>query len=469
MAEKIPSWPKVTIRLYDDHNAEVKIAGRSHPVNHHDPRQAAIALVSERAGQLGRPVKATAVESDGASWPLIIHPDGRVEAVEVEGKGRRGSKPIWPIVVAAAIAFVLVVGTVLYVGVFSKLDDKVPTTKESPKLPPLPEPSVGPDQFASRPVPLGWSAQAGWTVDIAEGSKPAVSPDGTEVAVMTPDRKVAVFDANGKVLWQDTVPKDSVGPVYTTIDSKRVLAITTPDTLYYWPGDGALPEDVELPNSADVQFFGTSPLIQMGAEAGAAVVSGGELKTVPNQPRESTTLLAEGDRALMARYRGPLYWSQPGKDLETLELKGPAGNTGIDHVVAASPGRALVLWKTKTENIVIPAVHSTANGGVVATCPATKASIAEGWQWVPDQARKVAAWGECLIDFTARKTSIRPDFKPLSITAGTIYGTVRGDLLAIRPGRTTTTLAKNTARPWGLAGSHAIVVHNSVLYALDKQ
>ncbi len=43
MAEKgIPSWPKVTIRLYDDHNAEVKIAGRSHPVNHHDPRQAAI-------------------------------------------------------------------------------------------------------------------------------------------------------------------------------------------------------------------------------------------------------------------------------------------------------------------------------------------------------------------------------------------------------------------------------------------
>ena len=91
MAEKIPSWPKVTIRLYDDHNAEVKIAGRSHPVNHHDPRQAAIALVSERAGQLGRPVKATAVESDGASWPLIIHPDGRVEAVEPRpAAGQRG-------------------------------------------------------------------------------------------------------------------------------------------------------------------------------------------------------------------------------------------------------------------------------------------------------------------------------------------------------------------------------------------
>ncbi len=92
MADKIPSWPKVTIRLYDDHNAEVKIAGRSHPVNHHDPRQAAIALVSERAGQLGRPVKATAVESDGASWPLVIHPDGRVEAVETDAAAEAGRR-----------------------------------------------------------------------------------------------------------------------------------------------------------------------------------------------------------------------------------------------------------------------------------------------------------------------------------------------------------------------------------------
>jgi hypothetical protein len=47
----IPSWPKVTIRLYDDRNAEVKIAGTSHQVNHLDPRQAAISLIAERASQ----------------------------------------------------------------------------------------------------------------------------------------------------------------------------------------------------------------------------------------------------------------------------------------------------------------------------------------------------------------------------------------------------------------------------------
>jgi hypothetical protein len=474
VAEKIPSWPKVTIRLYDDHNAEVKIAGRSYPVNHHDPRQAAISLVSERAAQLGRAMKATAVESDGASWPLIIHPDARVEAVEAESRGRgggggggNGKKPIWPIILAFVLAGVLIFGTILYVTVLSKLGDGTPTTTESPKLPSLPEPSVGPDQFAARPVPPGWSAKADWTVDIADDTVPAVSPDGSEVAVLTPDQKIAVFDSNGKVLWQDKVPKDAESPVYTTVDSKLVVAVASQDTLYYWAGDGAKATEIELPDSSTVQFFGTSPLIQLASDAGASVVSGGELKTVPNQKRESTILLAEGDKALMARYRGPLFWSQPGKDLQTVDLMPPRGVKEVDHVIAASPGFALVLWKTATTNMVIPAVHSTANGSVVARCATSKLDEVQSWQWVPDTARRVAAWGPCLINFTSKSTSIRPGFQPASITGTTIYGTVASNLLAITPGAVRT-VPPDTARPWGLAGSHAIVVHDSVVYALDK-
>jgi len=465
VAEKIPSWPKVTIRLYDDHNAEVKIAGRSHPVNHHDPRQAAIALVSERAAQLGRPVKATAVEADGASWPLIIHPDGRVEAVEPETGRRGGSKPIWPIIVAAVVACALIAGTAVYLLVIRD-NDPAPRPTASPKLPSLPEPSVGPDQFSGRPVPPGWSNNASWTVDIAPNSTPAVSPDGTEVAVLTPDNKLAVFDANGKVLYQDTLPEQVSSPVYTTIDSDRVVAITTEKTLYYWPGDGALPKEVELPNSSDIQFFGTSPLVQMGQEAGASVVSGGELKAVSDK-RDSTILLAEGDRALMARYKGPLYWSQPGKDLQTLDLHPPKGANGIDHVVAASPGQVLVLWNGAQAGMVIPTVHSSAGGNVVAACPTTRREVINNWNWVPGSG-KVAAWGECLINFANHTTVSYPGFNPLSITGLTIYGTAGSDLVATSPGKKSHPLEPNTARPWGLVGSHAIVVHNNVLYALDK-
>jgi len=466
MADKgIPSWPKVTIRLYDDHNAEVKIAGRSHPVNHHDPRQAAIALVAERAAQLGRPVKASAVESDGASWPLVIHPDGQVEAVEVAVKN---DKPIWPIIVAAGVAVVLVGVTAVYLLVLRDTGPKNPTPPVAHKLPELPAPKVVPDQFVARPVPPGWSATATWTVDLADKSTPAVSPDGSEVAILTPDQKIAVFDSSGKVLWQDKVPRGAENPVYTTIDAKPVLAVLAPKSLLYWPGDGGESTEVELPDGANIQFFGTSPLAVHGDQQ-ASVLSGGEWHPVENQPRLSTLLLAEGDKALLARYAGPLYWSQTGKDLVTLPLKPPAGATTINHIAMASPGKAMVIWNIAKSTDVIPTVSSTADGTVLAACPRVSIRRADGWKWLPDQAVKVAAYGECLIDFTSRTTKLVEGFSPLSITQTTIYGNVEGKPVAIAPGGKVTPLAADTARPWGIAGDRAIVVHASVLYALAKK
>ncbi|WBQ05593.1 hypothetical protein [Kribbella sp. CA-293567] len=467
MADKgIPSWPKVTIRLYDDHNAEVKIAGRSHPVNHHDPRQAAIQLVSERAAQLGRPVKATAVESDGASWPLIIHPDGRVESVDVDVKSK---KPIWPIIVATVLAGLLIAGTVLWLVVLRKPSDNVTQPTVSPKLPELPGPSVGPDQFSARPVPPGWTATASWTVDLDPDTKPAVSPTGREVAIITQDEKIAVFDDTGKVLWQDKVPRGAESPVYTTIDGKPVVAVVAPESLYYWAGDGAEAVELELPNSASVQFFGASPLVVLGSEGGASVVSGGELKALPAPERLATLLLAEGDKGLSARYRGPLYWDQPGKETVTVQPAKPKGATGINHIVAASPGRALVIWNTPVADKVIPVVHDSTSGAAVATCPTSAPNKAAGWQWLPDQAGKVAAWGECLINFTTNKTSAYKDFQPQSITGLTIYGQALSTLVAGTPGGKFRQLQPGTARPWGVAGTRAIVVYDGTLYALDKK
>ncbi len=471
MADKgIPSWPKVTIRLYDDRNAEVKIAGTSHQVNNLDPRQAAISLIAERAGQLGRPVRVTATEANGRSWPLIVHPDGDVEAVDEKKTADRSGKPLWPIIAAAALV-VVVGGTLLYLFVL-KGDPEQTTTKPpaAAKLPALPEPNVGPDQFSARPVPPGWATNANWTVDIAEGSHPAVSPDGSQVAIITRDEKLAVFDSSGKVLWQDKVPKESGSPAYTTVDGKSVVAVETPDSLKYWAGDSAPATSIDLPDGTSVQFFGTSPLVvKSGDDGGANLVSNGKLQSVENQPRLSTMLLAEGNKALMARYAGPLFWSQPGKELVLLNLKAPAGAKRISQVVATSPGLAVALWSTGKSDEVIPAVSSTSSGAVVAACPQTKGSDAASWKWVPNPTGKVAAYGECLINLGTGKTSRLERFQPLSITQKTIFGQAGDGLVAVVPGEKPTSLPTGTARPWGIAGKRAIVVHASVLYALDPK
>ena len=471
MADKgIPSWPKVTIRLYDDRNAEVKIAGTSHQVNHLDPRQAAISLVAERAGQLGRPVRVTATEANGRSWPLIVHPDGDVEAVDEKKAAEVSGRPLWPIITAAAVV-VAIGGALLYFFVLK--DDPATTTANPPaaaKLPALPEPNVGPDQFSARPVPPGWTANASWTVDIAEGSHPAVAPDGNQVAIITRDDKLAVFDSAGKVLWQDKVPKDSSSPAYTTVDGKSVVAVETPDSLKYWAGDSAPATTVELPDGASVQYFGTSPLVVLsGDDGGANLVSEGKLQKVENQPRLSTMLLAEGNKALMARYAGPLFWSQPGKELVLLNLNAPAGAKRISQVVATSSGLAVALWSTGKSDEVIPAVSSTSTGAVVAACPQTTGADAGSWKWVPNPAGKVAAFGDCLINLATGKTSSVERFQPLSITQKTIFGQAGDGLVAVVPGEKPVALPNGTARPWGIAGKRAIVVHASVLYALDAK
>lgn len=471
MAEKIPSWPKVTIRLYDDHNAEVKIAGRSHPLNNMDPRAAAIQLVAEQAAQLGRPMKVTAVESDGASWPLVVHPDGQVDGIDTDA-GKK--KPIWPIVLAMVLAVVLLGGTALYLTVFSKLGERKPVATASPKLPSLPGPDVHDDDFPPKTQPPGFTAHADWTVDIAKDSTPAIRPDGTEVAILVQDpdssnKKVVVFDSNGKVLWQDKVPKDADSPVYTTVDSKVVLAVATQDTLYYWAGDGAEPKLIELPDGATVQFFGKSPLIMLsGDNAGAMVISDGVLKAIPETPRLSTILLAEGNRALVARYDSPVYWAQPDKGLTEVKLQKPGGAGQVKQVVAASPDYVLALWTlAKDPSQVIPVVHSTASGKLVAVCQTQQEGATDDWDWVPDPKRTAAAWGECLINLTTRKIHMMPGFRPLSVTGGYIYGTRESKTVAVSANWTPYPLQAVT-RPWGIAGPHAIIVFDSVLYALDR-
>lgn len=91
----VPDWPHVSAIARPD-GGEVTINGTSHPVTGDSVatvRQAILAKVAETAATVKRPVKVVATDPDG-SWPLIVHPDGRVEAGEQpEPEARRSRRP----------------------------------------------------------------------------------------------------------------------------------------------------------------------------------------------------------------------------------------------------------------------------------------------------------------------------------------------------------------------------------------
>ncbi|KWX05995.1 hypothetical protein TH66_00380, partial [Carbonactinospora thermoautotrophica] len=72
---QVPAWPVVTIALTATGQAYVNRVPVPYPPGA-DPRAAAVRAAAAIAVQLGRPVRATATDPDGTTWPLIIHPDG---------------------------------------------------------------------------------------------------------------------------------------------------------------------------------------------------------------------------------------------------------------------------------------------------------------------------------------------------------------------------------------------------------
>ncbi|MEE6289289.1 AAA family ATPase [Georgenia sp. MJ173] len=78
----VTSWPRIQAVTREDGTGEVIINGTSRPIettHAEDARAAIVAVITETAAKVNRPVRVTASGPDG-TWPLIVHPDGTVEA-----------------------------------------------------------------------------------------------------------------------------------------------------------------------------------------------------------------------------------------------------------------------------------------------------------------------------------------------------------------------------------------------------
>ncbi|MGL4340138.1 MAG: AAA family ATPase [Rhodoglobus sp.] len=78
----VPTWPKIDAHTRDDGSGEITINGTSHPIDTTtlaDARTAILARATDTAAKMQRPVRLTTRGPEG-EWPLIVHPDGTVEA-----------------------------------------------------------------------------------------------------------------------------------------------------------------------------------------------------------------------------------------------------------------------------------------------------------------------------------------------------------------------------------------------------
>ena len=96
MSSHVPAFPRVNVLLREDGSGEVTIQGTSHLVHANDLDQArrfALGIVTMRAALLlGRPVRVSAHDPHG-TWPLLVHPDGHVQAADTTPPPDSPSRP----------------------------------------------------------------------------------------------------------------------------------------------------------------------------------------------------------------------------------------------------------------------------------------------------------------------------------------------------------------------------------------
>ncbi|PUB25417.1 hypothetical protein C8K30_107163 [Promicromonospora sp. AC04] len=81
-SDSVPEWPRIEAVARLDGTGELTIDGISHPIQALTVEEARLTIltrIADTAAELRRPVRALASGPDG-EWPLIVHPDGRVQA-----------------------------------------------------------------------------------------------------------------------------------------------------------------------------------------------------------------------------------------------------------------------------------------------------------------------------------------------------------------------------------------------------
>ncbi|MFC7328818.1 hypothetical protein [Marinactinospora rubrisoli] len=460
----------------DERSARVVVEGTERRVAGDSPketRRAALDIAADYAARTGRPVVIDARDNHSV-WELVANPSGVIRAApaaggrgapprpqrapRTRGPGSGAGRRIALVVAGGVVAVAVLVG-----GGYAAVQYLPDTLGIGQEEPPVPEAAT----FDSRPVPPGFTDQAAWRLAMAPGTRPAVAPDGSAVAFVNADERLAVVGADGVERWSAELPValgdiDQQPRIVRAGESLQVL-LGGDGTLWLWPIGGGDPEEVELPAGAQVSYAGRAPLVAAGD--GAFVPSGGELAPVPLSEGQGA-LAADGEAVLVAAARGPWAWAAEGADPAEVEPAEPDGAERLDRVLTASAEHVLIRWTTEDEDSVVLGVHDAHDGSVVASAAIAPGELTDA-RWVAGDT--IAAYGPVVVDLAAGAARVVPGFTPVTAVGGTLFGELDGAEVAVEGDGDPEELEPDTAQPWGLLNGHAVVVAGDGIYALTPE
>ncbi|MFF9483023.1 hypothetical protein [Streptomyces sp. NPDC014733] len=497
----VPAWPAPEVRLTGQGTVDVDGVTLRPPADL-DPAEArrwAVQHVASKYARLGRPIRVTAIETDGARIPLIVHPDGTVQAAPVEVPTRRrglrlpapaprkgsvdlNKKPGQQEPAAAASQARGLIAAGVFLGVIALIAVIVLTAGGSGDPTQAPNtrtratalsPATPPPANLPVPAPDGWTTRAAWALPVTADVTPAVAPDGT-VAAVNDDGDLAVIDpATGITRWTADLSGSAGALVFTRIDGHDVLALSSGQTLNYWPLDGTEHPrtTVDLPASGGtLSFTGTSPLAALD-QATAGVIRSDAVRTV-DLPVKSTALAADGTDVLAADATGHVWHLSPDQQRpgKALKLQPPGGKNNksgahLTRVLGVDSTRLAALWQTG--NTVSAVVYDARSGKQLATAKAgtdadTSTMRADG---------DLVAIGPLLLNTADGSGRNVTGTTPQAAAGGRIYAVDQQQRTHALTADTDTVIGgDDVALPLGVADRRALVVADKLgqrmLYAL---
>lgn len=422
----VPIYPVVPIEIRDDAGKppRVYVNGREIPVPAGaDPKDVALdAAAQEAATQHGDAIRVAATGTDGQTWRMVVHADGRVWELPNPRPARR--RPPWLVpAIAAATTAVVAVGIGLAVTAARRGDGPAVGTSSTV----VATPSGTPTELPVLP-PEGWSSHARWASPALADSDPVVLVANGQAVAAGEGKLVAMNTATGAVAWRSSLPSGglSAGPAVSHLGDGPSIVGQNGDRLLWWPVRGAEePRTIELPVGAKITTNGAAPLATI-SETRAAIID--PTGTVQGRvvPAGSTAWAANTDGTVTAASDSGLWWhidndrvaedgaklQPPTKDAKPLKVAGYAGT----HLIT--------VWRRPGGSLVGAVYDDAANMRLTSTAALGGGNDQPEWAGSPTSDWGVL--GNVMLDLSNGKSRNLGDWSTTKINNEAAYGSSGG-------------------------------------------